>query len=429
MLQIRLRRVPSTEGGSGGTKPLPVETVTVACPDHLVIADLPVAKSLGSSTLSALVKTLGRRSRRQLGERVHFCVRCDFPIAVYGRLSPCEHAFCLDCGRSDSICYLCDERIQKIQTIKMIEGIFICAAPHCLKSFLKKTDFESHIHHTHADLLHPNRAKEEVNDSEPTSAKNTTASDSTVQAPPRSVFSPSSNSQVHDRDDKSRRPQPPRDQQPPKPFTYPKPSPQESGQFQDKQQGILSESPLSEYPMHPHQPPNFGVPLNPNPVLATPPFVYPPFGPDGGPSFYGAPFQMARPDSAPDVEPGQGSLLGFPPVQIGDANFSGGYPRPWNAGLGGGPFETSPAGQDSQGRAGFFQGDYERNKETGMDPREGKGILAPQPLQIPPPPPPLHPPQLSQMKRARFHSGDAGHDGHGFVWQHEKHDNFGGGQD
>ena len=40
----------------------------------------------------------------------------------------------------------CDERIQKIQTIKMMEGIFICAAPHCLRSFLKKPDFEAHVH-------------------------------------------------------------------------------------------------------------------------------------------------------------------------------------------------------------------------------------------------------------------------------------------
>jgi len=137
MLQIRLRSVQSIEGASGG-KTVPVETVTVACPDHLILADLPVAKGLGSATTNSLVKTVGRRSRRQLGERVHFCVRCDFPIAIYGRLSPCDHAFCLDCARSDSICYLCDERIQKIQTIKMMDGIFICAAPHCLKSFLKK---------------------------------------------------------------------------------------------------------------------------------------------------------------------------------------------------------------------------------------------------------------------------------------------------
>ena len=87
MIQIRLNKGPSgsLDGGSG-VKSLPTETVTVACPDHLVLADLPVAKGLGSATCAARVKTVGRRSRRHLGERVHFCVRCDFPIAVYGRL-------------------------------------------------------------------------------------------------------------------------------------------------------------------------------------------------------------------------------------------------------------------------------------------------------------------------------------------------------
>lgn len=85
MLQIRLRGVPSTEGAGGG-KPLPVETVTVTCPEHLVLSDLPVAKGIGGAIAASLVKNVGRRSRRQLGERVHFCVRCDFPIAIYGRL-------------------------------------------------------------------------------------------------------------------------------------------------------------------------------------------------------------------------------------------------------------------------------------------------------------------------------------------------------
>jgi len=85
MLQIRLRRDSPTETGNGA-RPSPTETVTVACPDHLVLADLPVAKGIGSVTPTTVIKPVGRRSRRQLGERVHFCVRCDFPIAIYGRL-------------------------------------------------------------------------------------------------------------------------------------------------------------------------------------------------------------------------------------------------------------------------------------------------------------------------------------------------------
>lgn len=83
MLQIRLSKVPAPEV-LPGVKPSPAETVT--CPEHLILADLPVAKGIGLGTVSSSVKTLGRRSRRQRGECVHFCVRCDYPIAIYGRL-------------------------------------------------------------------------------------------------------------------------------------------------------------------------------------------------------------------------------------------------------------------------------------------------------------------------------------------------------
>ncbi|KAK6943560.1 hypothetical protein RJ641_024662 [Dillenia turbinata] len=494
MLQIRLNPKAGSSSDVGGlAKQLPVETVTVACPDHLVIADLPVAKSLGSVTAASLVKIVGRRSRRQLGERVHFCVRCDFPIAIYGRLSPCEHAFCLDCARSDSICYLCDERIQKIQTIKMMEGIFICAAPHCLKSFLKRTEFESHIHSTHADLLQPNAEKEDRNDSEALSTKQCTASDSTVRAPPRPIFSPNSSSQLHDRDDKARRQQP-REPTPSRPI-MPKPLPfyglvqnyppeplvdrapgfdrpilqnhfpqqnfdvqaggqqQESGQFPDKQQGVLSEAPYIEYPpVHAPQQPNFVVPINPNPMLTPPlPFNYPSFPSEGAQQMHTAPFEISRQDSAPEVGSAeQGSLLGFAPGPA-SMSFPDGYPRPWVPGPGGMPF-LPPTGEqmipdgftimpDSQGRAAFFQGDYGQNAgvlpqnlplagkgmeslrgSNAMAPHDSKGILAPQPGVMPPPPPPPVP-HPSQLRRGKFESGDMSRDGQSFAWQHEQRDN------
>lgn len=88
MLQIKLRSKdgPSTEGVVGVKASSGGEATTVACPDHLNIADLPVAKSVGSVTASSVVKTVGRKARPQMGERIHICVRCDFPIAIYGRL-------------------------------------------------------------------------------------------------------------------------------------------------------------------------------------------------------------------------------------------------------------------------------------------------------------------------------------------------------
>ncbi|KAH9320761.1 hypothetical protein KI387_015400 [Taxus chinensis] len=176
MLQIRLNKGTinasgsgsgSEEGGAAGAPSRApgsgFDNVTVSCPDHLVLADLLVAKGLGLGLSNVkLVKTVGRKRRRRPGEKVHICLCCDFPIAIYGRLSPCEHAFCLTCARSEPTCYLCDERIQKIQTIKMLDGVFICGAPHCWLSFLKRYDFEQHLKEAHFDLLQPMAEKEEV---------------------------------------------------------------------------------------------------------------------------------------------------------------------------------------------------------------------------------------------------------------------------
>ncbi|KAK1374892.1 RING-type E3 ubiquitin transferase [Heracleum sosnowskyi] len=186
MLQIKLKSEggPSTEGGEGVKASSGGEATTVAYPNHLNVADLVVAKSLGSVTAAPVVKIVGRKARPQMGERVHICLRCDFPIAIYGRLSPCDHAFCLDCARSDPTCSICDERIQKIQTMRVHEGIWICAAPQCFKSFLKKDEFDTHVHGSHGDLI-------KKIDSEATSAKKPT-SESIVQAAAKSALSSSS---------------------------------------------------------------------------------------------------------------------------------------------------------------------------------------------------------------------------------------------
>ncbi|CAL1378888.1 unnamed protein product [Linum trigynum] len=449
MLRIQLKKQTSDVGAA--IKSLPVETVTVACPDHLVLADLPVAKGIGAATAATVVKNAGRRSRRQLGERVHFCVRCDFPIAIYGRLSPCEHAFCLDCARSDSICYLCDERIQKIQTIKIMEGIFICAAPHCLKSFLKRTDFESHIHKSHTDLLQPTAENDIDNESEVQSAKQPAPTESTARAPPRT----GSNSQLLDTEEKARSSrQQPREQQhqPLQRPMMPKPPP-----FYGQGPNYLSADPQSDSSRPPgFDRPNFLVPMMPPPQFGLSPFQ----PPDGGQPFYGGPFEMGqmagRPDSGAEAGAEQGSLLGFPP---GGMSFMGNYPPPpWNMG-------PTPAGSqgmsegflnpsESQGNVnvGFFQGDYGRHIPGvpppvpspqsagikgmegggGMDyGRDGKGILSAAPQQQaylhPPPPPPL--PHPSQNKRGKYYSGDGGHDGQGFGWQSENRDGFGSGQE
>ncbi|KAL7136332.1 hypothetical protein ABFS83_10G022800 [Erythranthe nasuta] len=435
MLQIRLSK-PANETGVSA-KPAPTDSVTVACPDHLVLADLPVAKSLGSASANAVIKTIGRRSRRHLGERVHFCVRCDFPIAIYGRLSPCEHAFCLDCARSDSLCYLCDGRVQKIQTIKMMEGIFICAAPHCLKSFLKKSDFEWHINETHADLLHPGKERE-GNETEAISARKSSASDSTVQAPLRQVFSPGSNSQVHE-DKTQQRPQT-RDLQPPlRPvMQQTRPMPPFSGQApnypsEQQQQHADTNQPHNRFPQQTFDPQGQGglrqeSVNNPNSAMVPPQFGYPPYGGDGAQQFFGAQYEMGRTDSTPEAGSGQGSMSGFMPGPTGPVNFGQNYPQQWNMAPTSLPMNVDPSqgtntdgfmNVDPQGR-GFYRGDYGQNvgptPPTGnyMDTRDGKGILAPQPMSNPPPP------QSAQIQRDRSYSGDGNHDAPpGFGWQQD----------
>ncbi|CAI9098381.1 OLC1v1035014C1 [Oldenlandia corymbosa var. corymbosa] len=292
----------------------------------------------------------------------------------------------------------------------MMEGMIICAAPHCLKSFLKKSDFETHIQETHGDLLRSGAGKE-GNDSEVASTRKPAGSDSTVQAPPRPPFPSHPSSQSLD----AHRP-PFRDQLAPRPVMPPKGMPpfpgplhnhsseqfidnnappgfdrlgpqnrfapqgidspgsmRQESQLPDKQRGIRAESPFREYPYQPPplQPPgpNYALPVMMNPALAAPQFGYPPFLPDGAQPVFGAPYEMIRPESAPE----QGSEPGFPPgpPPMG-VNFADGYPRPWNMGPGVGSFEQTSSGQgamesfinspsDSQVRPPGFQGDYGRS--------------------------------------------------------------------
>uniref|UniRef100_A0A8C4JTB2 RING-type domain-containing protein n=1 Tax=Dromaius novaehollandiae TaxID=8790 RepID=A0A8C4JTB2_DRONO len=59
-----------------------------------------------------------------LGERdtvpVHFCHQCGFPIRIYGRLVPCQHAFCCDCAllhgqKGERRCPSCNEPVQQVK--------------------------------------------------------------------------------------------------------------------------------------------------------------------------------------------------------------------------------------------------------------------------------------------------------------------------
>ena len=49
---------------------------------------------------------LGYVHYRRPGKKVHFCVSCSFPIATYGRLYPCLHAYCLSCATDMEKCFM-----------------------------------------------------------------------------------------------------------------------------------------------------------------------------------------------------------------------------------------------------------------------------------------------------------------------------------
>jgi hypothetical protein len=65
------------------------------------------APAPGQGAAAGAQRQPGRLVRRAPGARVHFCVACLSPIAVYGRLLPCMHTFCLACATDMPQCFMC----------------------------------------------------------------------------------------------------------------------------------------------------------------------------------------------------------------------------------------------------------------------------------------------------------------------------------
>lgn len=57
----------------------------------------------------------------------------------------------------DLVVFRCDERVVRIQKMDVLEGIFICGAPCCLRSFFTRSEFESHVAEVHSQLLEQER--------------------------------------------------------------------------------------------------------------------------------------------------------------------------------------------------------------------------------------------------------------------------------
>lgn len=317
----------------------------------------------------------------------------------------------------------------------MMEGIFICAAPHCLKSFLKRSEFEAHIHESHADLLQLNPEKDGGSEADGVGIPRPPSADllfreGSSRGVPRSGFSPNSASQPLERDDKGRR-NSSREQTPLKPPPPPLQPKQLSFNQQHQSPDFQADgNPAAHGLERPfnwfHHPPGFdsqsgpllrqdndqnsGLPSYPVPVIVNQPplFSYPPFPAEGAHRYMGAPYEIPRPEMAAEGG-GQASLLGFPPAAAAMAGFPENF-RAWST-------------VDSQGRVSFFPGEFARFPDGGgaaMNPPPVKEAEMPASMpsssSIPPPP---------QFKWAKL-SGDGGQDGHGYAWQSEKRP-FGGG--
>ncbi|XP_024518685.1 E3 ubiquitin-protein ligase CBLL2-like [Selaginella moellendorffii] len=163
MLKIRLKaqESPPAQRKEERSKQEDVAVPRSMVPPHLSREQLPEARGAGIASSVAEIKILGYAVQRRNGDKVHICTRCNFPIAIYGRLHPCEHIFCLTCARKDSICFLCDEKVSRVRKIEALDGVFICGAPRCLKSFLEKQAFEHHVKDQHKDLVPGTNMKHE----------------------------------------------------------------------------------------------------------------------------------------------------------------------------------------------------------------------------------------------------------------------------
>ena len=77
--------------------------------------------------------------------QVHICSRCNFPIAIYGQLLPCKHAFCLQCAyEMGPTCYLCFEKVDEIKKIEACkQALYMCGV--CLKSYESMTDLMARV--------------------------------------------------------------------------------------------------------------------------------------------------------------------------------------------------------------------------------------------------------------------------------------------
>lgn len=91
-----------------------------------------------------------------LNPMIHCCDKCLKPILIYGRMIPCKHVFCLQCGREEEkACPRCLEPVTRVEQTGL-GTVFMCTHggtryghSGCRRTYLSQRDLQAHINHRH----------------------------------------------------------------------------------------------------------------------------------------------------------------------------------------------------------------------------------------------------------------------------------------
>ena len=111
-------------------------------------AEAPGAPAGEAAEAAKRPPAVGELLRPEPGRKTHLCIKCDFPIATYGRLLPCRHTFCYQCAHDIGItCYLCFNQVLEIERVTKAEEVHVCGV--CLASFGGRAELAEHVQEVH----------------------------------------------------------------------------------------------------------------------------------------------------------------------------------------------------------------------------------------------------------------------------------------
>ncbi|KAI1293667.1 E3 ubiquitin-protein ligase Hakai [Halotydeus destructor] len=147
---------PDVNSSSGMLKP-EENQVSVNASEMGLLEDsnISITFSVGSKVPLHNNKPLSWNHKVNLiGEKVqnpklHKCDECKGYIANYGRMIPCKHVFCYDCGLANSVlCKKCGDRVIRVEKTGL-GSVYKCEVENCARTYLSSRDLQAHIHHRH----------------------------------------------------------------------------------------------------------------------------------------------------------------------------------------------------------------------------------------------------------------------------------------